>query len=385
MAWTVIIGLMALVWVVQVVRLYFGMRSLPRLEEAAPLADADCPAVSVLFAARDEEEKLPRALRTKLALDYPRYEVIAVDDRSRDSTGRILDDAAAGDARLKVVHVTKLPADWLGKTHALQRAYERSSGEWLVFTDADVRFTPDVLRRSLAVARQQGWDHLTIFGRVDTASFWERVLCGCFFFGGTLMLELWRVSNPRSLRFAGAGMFQLVSRSAYQASGTHQRLALEVVDDMKLGKIVKRSGFRSGVVATSNHVAVRWHDGGGARGVIRNLEKNMFAAAYFNVGLTLALQVLLLVLLTPAVALFFLPIASWTWVLAAVATLMPALGQGAACAAQGIPAGYGLTWPLGFVLFGYGVANSAWKTLRQGGIYWRGTFHSLEKLRKGMV
>ncbi len=383
--WTWLFGLYALVWTVQVVRLYFGMRALPRLETATPLADENCPSVSVLFAARDEEEKLPRALRTKLEMDYPPLEVIAVNDRSRDSTGSILDKAAAQDHRLKVIHLAELPSGWLGKPHALQKAYEGSSGEWLVFTDADVRFSSDLLRRALAVARERQWDHLTIFGRVDTSGFWERALCGVFFFGGTLMLEPWKVSNPRSFRFAGAGMFQLVRRAAYEASGMHQRLAMEVVDDMKLGKIVKRSGFRSGVTATSSHVAVRWHDHGGARGIIHNLEKNMFAAAFFSVALTLAGMLFFWALLAPIAAMFILPMASWAWWFALVATLAPAIGQGAACAEQRIPWWYGITWPLGFVLFGYTVFNSMWKTLRQGGIYWRDTFYPLGQLRKGMV
>lgn len=385
MFWTVLLGLLALVWVVEMVRLYFGMRSLPRLEDVHPLADAACPSVSILFAARDEEEKLPRALRAKLAVDYPRCEVVAVNDRSRDSTGRILDEAAAADPRLRVIHVRELPPGWLGKTHGMQQAYEASSGDWLVFTDADVRFAPDLLRRSVALAQVQGWDHMTIFGRVDTSGFWERVLCAFFFFGGTLILEPWRVSNPRSRRFAGAGMFQLVHRAAYEASGTHKRLALEVVDDMKLGKIVKRAGFHSGVPRSSSHVAVRWHDHGGARGIIRNLEKNMFAAVNFNVWLALAGQIFFLMLVAPVVALFFLPVASWAWKFAAVAAVIPAIGQAAACAEQGLPRAYGLTYPLGFVMFSYSVANSTFKTLRQGGIYWRDTFYPLEDLRKGLV
>src|SRR5438445_3754025 len=82
-----------------------------------------------------------------MEIDYPDLEVIAVDDRSRDATGRILDEFAAAHPCLRVVHVAELPAGWLGKPHALQKAYEASTGEWLLFTDADVRFKPDVLRR----------------------------------------------------------------------------------------------------------------------------------------------------------------------------------------------------------------------------------------------
>ncbi len=125
---------------------------MPSLADVDPLPDAECPSVSILFAARDEAEKLPGALATFLALDYPNYEVIAVDDRSEDATGAILKAAARRDTLLKCVRVDKLPAGWLGKPHALEQAYEHASGEWLIFTDADVHFAPDLLRRAIALA-----------------------------------------------------------------------------------------------------------------------------------------------------------------------------------------------------------------------------------------
>lgn len=380
---TVGLGLLALVWVVLGTRMILGMRTLPRLDDAQPLADADCPSISILFSARDEEEKLPRGLATFQALDYPRYEIIAVDDRSRDATGRILQDAAERDLRLKTIRVDKLPAGWLGKPHGLQRAYEASTGEWLVFTDADVRFAPDLLRRAAAVIRQQGWDHLTIFGSVDMHGFWEHVMTSHFFFGGGLMLQYWRVSNPRSRAFAGAGMFQMVRRTAYEASGTHRRLAMEILDDVKFGKLIKRAGFRSGVPAMDHRVAVRWHDG--VRNTIRGLEKNMFAAAYFKTWLVVGALALFTMTLAPIGLLFVLPIASWAWIFAALAALIPAILQGWTCIPARISPLYGLTYPLGLILFGCAVANSTFKTLRQGGVYWRDTFYPLEDLRRGLV
>ena len=137
--------------------------------------------MSILFAGRDEAEKLPGAIETMLALDYPRYEVIAVDDRSEDATGAILAAAAKNDARLKPARVDSLPAGWLGKPHALQQAYERSSGEWLVFTDADVHFAPDLLRRAIALAEENHWDHMTLLGAPKMYTFGEKV--AMMFFG----------------------------------------------------------------------------------------------------------------------------------------------------------------------------------------------------------
>src|SRR5882762_2904865 len=144
----VLFGSIAFFWLIHGIRVGYGAIRLPWLRNFSPAADPDCPRISLIFAARDEEEKLPAALATLMEIDYPNLEVIAVDDRSNDATGRILDDYAAVNPRLRVVHVTDLPPGWIGKPHALQKAYEISAGEWLLFTDADVRFRPDVVRRA---------------------------------------------------------------------------------------------------------------------------------------------------------------------------------------------------------------------------------------------
>ena len=88
--WTALFGAIAAAWIVQTTRATFGMARVPRLSDSPPVTDAEAPSISLIFAARDEAEKLPSALATLLAQDYPRYEVIAVNDRSRDATGAIL-------------------------------------------------------------------------------------------------------------------------------------------------------------------------------------------------------------------------------------------------------------------------------------------------------
>ena len=181
------------------------MPTIPSLDSVAPLKDSECPTVSILFAGRDEAEKLPGAIETMLALDYPRYEVIAVDDRSEDATGAILAAAAKNDARLKPTRVDTLPAGWLGKPHALQQAYERSSGEWLVFTDADVHFAPDLLRRAIALAEENHWEHMTLLGAPKMYTFGEKV--ALMFFGICFLMgtKPWRANDPEIARLYGRG------------------------------------------------------------------------------------------------------------------------------------------------------------------------------------
>src|ERR1700694_2743910 len=176
----VLFGFIAFFWLTHGLRVAYGAMRLPWIKDFAPAFDSDCPRISMLFAARTEKKNLAAALATLMEIDYPDLEVIAVDDRSQDSTGRILDEFAAAHPRLRVVHITQLPSGWLGKPHALQKAYETCTGDWLLFTDADVHFKPDVLRRAMALAKARNLQHLTLMGDVEMVGFWETVLITFF-------------------------------------------------------------------------------------------------------------------------------------------------------------------------------------------------------------
>jgi glycosyltransferase involved in cell wall biosynthesis len=380
--WLVLFGLIALFWMTYGVKVAYGALCLPWLKGFAPAADGDCPRISVLFAARDEEEKLPGALATLVAVDYPNLEIVAVDDRSSDTTSRILDEFAANHPQLRVVHVRELPAGWLGKPHALQKGYEVSTGEWLVFTDADVKFRPDALRRVVALVRARGWDHLTLVGDVVRSGFWDTVVISFFVMGFQLAADLHAVSNPNSRAYVGVGAFQMLKRSAYEACGTHRRLAMEVIDDMKLGKLVKQAGFRSGVAIAEDAVSVEWHLG--LENLIRGLEKNFFAAAGFSVGMV-ALEIVSMLLfnVVPFLGLAFGD--GWIRVLAGITVLVALCFHLGGDVVMRVSPLYCLTLPIGAILFTYILLRSTTITLRQGGIYWRETFYKLEELRRGLV
>src|SRR5437588_1780862 len=300
----VLFGFVAFFWLTRGLRVAYGAIRLPWIRDFAPASDADCPRISILFAARDEEEKLPAALVTLMDIDYPGLEVIAVDDRSHDATGRILDEFAAAHTRLRVVHITQLPAGWLGKPHALQKAYEASTGDWLLFTDADVRFKRDVLRRAIALSKARNLEHLTLMGDVEMVGFWETVLITFFGMAFHIVTDPYRVTHPNSRAYIGVGAFQLLKRTAYEASGTHCRLAMEVVDDMQLGKIVKQSGFRSEAGIAQDFVVVRGHVG--LSNIIRGVTKNFFAGAGYSVPLVaIAVSGVLLMNVAPVFGILF--------------------------------------------------------------------------------
>jgi len=375
-------GLIAVFWLTHGLRVAYGAIQLPWVKHFPPLNDAECPRVSILFAARDEAEKLPAALATLMEIDYPHLEVVAVDDRSRDATGRILDEFAAAHPRLRVVHVNKLPAAWLGKPHALQKAFEASTGDWLIFTDADVRFKPDLLRRAMTMALRCKADHLTLLCDVEMVGFWETLLITFFGLGFHLGAEPSRASDPRSSRYIGVGAFQLLRRAAYEACGTHRRLAMEVVDDMKLGKLVKQAGFRSICGVAQDFVVVRWHAGLG--NLVRGVTKNFFASAGYNLGVVAAqLTGLLMMSVAPFLALFF--VHGWMRAFCAIAVVIAVCFHAGVAVVMRVSPLYALTHPIGGLLFSYMLLRSTVVTLRQGGIVWRDTFYPLNELKRGVV
>jgi hypothetical protein len=372
----------ALVWILVAIDIAIGVRRIPPIASQVPLADEDCPRVSILFSARDEAEKLAAALKTLLAQDYPDYEVVAVDDRSEDDTPKILSDAAARNPHLKTVRVDSLPTGWLGKPHGLQKAYEQSSGEWLIFTDADVSFAPDLLRRALAMAKGQKWGHLSLLGQVEMPTVGERIALTFFGFAFALGVRPWRVSVPDSGSYMGVGAFQLIRRDAYEKLGTHRRLAMEVVDDIQLGRLAKLSGARSGVGTAGRAVSLRWHAGVG--NIVRGTTKNFFAVTRFQLWRVFVQAAgLFLMSVLPFVALPFLR--GWPLAFAALAAALAVAIQASVSIKFEVPAAYALTHPIGAMILIWMLVRSTFVTLRQGGIVWRGTFYPLDELKRGLV
>lgn len=399
--WTGLLAFIALGWLYAAIDLARGALVIPALRQSQkqirppesgrykvnPLPDSTndpggLPSISILFSALDEAEKLPAALATFLAQDYPDYEVIAVDDRSEDATGAILDASARANSRLKVVHVTSLPAGWLGKPHGLQTAFEHSTGEWLVLTDADVRFEPDVLRTTIALAEERQWDHLTLLCHAEMFTVGEKIAMTFFGMSFLLGLKPWRASDPKSGAYVGVGAFQLIRRSAYEKMGTHRRLAMEVVDDVKVGKLVKQAGLRSGVAKAGRAVCVYWHAGLG--NIIRGTTKNFYATAGFRLWVACG-QVagILLMFVLPWVALPF--VHGWARGFAVVAIALPVMAQAGAAIEFAESPLYALTQPLGALIFAWMIVRSTVVTLRQAGIWWRGTFYPIEELKRGVV
>jgi len=381
--------ILALTWLSRIIDAAIGMRTIPDIShpewDRSPATPSGGPRVSIIVPARNEEEHVGETVARLLGLDYENYEVIAVNDRSTDRTGEVMDGiASASDAngRLKVIHVDVLPSGWLGKTHAMWTAAKHATGEWLLFTDADVLFRPDVLRRALAYTEVEPADHLVLFPRMIMKTPGERMMIGFF---QTLFVfghRPWKVADPKAKDHMGVGAFNLVRRGVYDAIGSYQALRFEVVDDMKLGKIVKNAGYAQRNVYGADLISLRWAKG--TMGVVQNLTKNFFAVMSFQWWRLLpSVCALAFLNLMPFLGIWLAH--GWERLPYAVALAsLFAIHVGMAGRSD-VPVYYFVLHPIAAALFVYIMLRSMTLTLVRGGVVWRGTFYPLDELRKGMV
>jgi glycosyltransferase involved in cell wall biosynthesis len=381
--------ILALVWFSRLLDAALGMPKVADISrpewDRKPATPIGNPRVSIIVPARNEEENVAAALSTMLKIDYDNYEVIAVNDRSTDRTGDVMDRVAATPeavGRLKIIHVSELPHGWLGKVHAMWSAANQANGDWLLFTDADVLFRPDVLTRAQAYAEAERADHLVLFPRMIMEGPGERIMVAFF---QTLFVfghRPWKVADPKSKDHIGVGAFNLIRRRVYDAVGTYEALRFEVLDDMKLGKIVKNAGYAQRNVYGADLISLRWVKG--AMGMVNNLTKNFFAVLSFQWWrLLLSAFALAFLNLTPFLGIWFAH--GWARLPYAVA-LASIFGIYVGMSWESdVPAYYFVLHPIGAALFVYILLRSMILTLARGGVVWRGTFYPLEDLRKGMV
>lgn len=378
--------ILGLAWFSRIVEAAFGVPKIADISKARwDRQPGAHPRVSIIVPACNEEETIEQGLSLLLALDYDNYEVIVVDDRSTDRTGEIIERVAVSPEAhgcLKALHVAELPPGWLGKTHAMWTAAELATGDWLLFTDADVLFKPDVLRRALVYAEAEHADHVVVFPRMIMKGPGERMMIAFFQTLFTFGHRPWKVADPNTKDHMGVGAFNMVRRHAYEAVGTYKALRMEVLDDMKLGKVIKNACFRQRNVFGDDLISIRWAIG--AMGVVSNLTKNFFAVLSFQWWRTLASAFGLLFLnLGPFVGVWL--IHGWARFPYAVALGSMFLIYVGMSFKSSIPPYYFFLHPLSTVLFEYTLLRSMFLTLWNDGVTWRGTKYPLEELRKGLV
>lgn len=379
-AFAFIVAILIFIWLLAVILL--AVRA--RYAREVPAMEGEWPGLTVIVAAMNEESTIEPAMRSLLALDYPAMEIIAVDDRSTDRTGEILDQLASDyPEKLRPLHVTHLPEGWLGKCHALETAAEHARGEWILFTDADVLFKPGAVHTGIAFATAHRADHIVLFPELLWHGYLEAVLLSFFTMSFAIGFRMWGVESRTLRSFVGVGAYNMVRRSVYERFGGHRTLRLEVGDDVKLGYLVKKSGGKSMAVNSDGLVQVRWREG--VLDTVRGLERSGFAGIDFNWPKLIAVVIFcIFVMLAPYFLPFIAP-ARQVVTLSVVSIVMLLTLYAINGRQHGFPLWIGLLHPIASILFAYAFARSAVLTTLRGGLSWRGTFYSIQELKRGTV
>jgi glycosyltransferase involved in cell wall biosynthesis len=372
--------LIALLWLWKAIAAFRGLPRIPNLLlPQYDLPPAGAPSITIIVPARDEAANIAATLHSLLAQDYANLQIIAVNDRSTDETGDIMTTLAAQHpAKLRTIHITELPPGWLGKTHAMALAARQAPTDFLLFTDADIIFRSDAIRRSLANAVATQADHLVTIPTTTIKRWDEAALLSFFQIFGIWVARPWRVSDPKARHDAlGIGAFNLLRRTAYLHVGGFESLRMEIVEDMGIARRIKRAGLAQRVACGRDLVSVHW--AAGINGLINVMTKNTFSAFAFHVSLLLLGCLWLFAFcVVPAAGLFYAPTR-----LPAILTLAAVVSVYRQMApTSGLSAWNVLLFPLSALTFVFALLRSMIITLRQGGVRWRGTFYSLAELRK---
>jgi chlorobactene glucosyltransferase len=330
--------------------------------------------VSVVIAARNEEEDLPPTLDALLAQDYPNLEIVVVEDGSTDRTREVIDARAP---RVRRVDPTALPEGWAGKNWACWTGAHATTGEWLLFLDADVRTHPATVRTTMDWAEREGADLTTIGPRVEMKGFWERVVLPFYV---QIVLTYFRaphVNRPHSRAAMANGQYWLVRRTTYEALGGHEAVAPVVLEDVAIARRFRAAGRRLRVAWAPALAQTRMYRN--REEMFEGLLKNVYGAEFsalrqvgFLAGL-IGLFLLPLGLLPLGIALGNVDLAALGGVL-----YLALFGKHAAFTrAIGGSAAYGLLYPLAVAFYIDLVATSLIRGVRKQPVAWKGRNYSV--------
>ncbi len=355
------------------------------------------PRVSIIVPVRNEERNITRCLNSLLAQDYPSYEILVVDDGSTDGTNAILEKIAQThpqSERFRVLHLHELPDGWAGKPHALHEGSLHTSGDFMLFTDADTYHAPETLRLVVSRAEERNLDLLSLGTTQELPSFWERVTMPMAFLGISIQYPLSKINDPRSPLALANGQYLLIRRSVYEGLDGYNRPEMRhtLVDDLDLARLVKGAGFTLEIADGRHLVSVRMYQS--LHEVWEGWGKNIYLGNRGGLFLTITQIVGL-----PVVSIlpFFIPL--WFWLSpppdrksmkdVGEASVLSFLELGPLLAYRlwldkemNIPWYFALTHPLAGLLFTAMLAQSTWRIVTRKGVDWRGRRYAPQKSQR---
>jgi chlorobactene glucosyltransferase len=246
------------VWLYFLTYMTKSFRQSPMLESFDRTSVTRFPKVSVILPARNEGRYIARCLESLLRQDYPDFEIIAINDSSTDRTGEIMKAYADNDLRVIHVDASPKPERWTGKNWACYQGYLQAQGELLMFTDADSKHLPATMSLAVGHLMSENLGALTAVPRLICNDFWTKMTLPVLATFLHTRFSPIRVNDPNAKTGYFFGSFFIITRSTYEAVGTHEGVKEELVEDGALGGKVKASKFRMKMVRGESHIDAVW-------------------------------------------------------------------------------------------------------------------------------
>lgn len=311
---------------------------------------------------------------------YSNLQLILIDDRSTDATGEIIDRLADQNERITAIHIDTLPDGWLGKVHALHVATEQATGEWLLYTDADVRFESNALVELMQFVQAHEIDHLAGLPRMKPSGVLLEIAIAAFYTSSMFFVSAKRVANVDDPLAVGVGALNLVRASTLKQTEGFEWLKMETIDDVGLGLMMKRGGGRAMVARAGEQISLEWYQN--ITEMACGLEKNSPGLTKYSLVRAVGLLAILPVTVFGFVCTFYLPLISLVAVWAAT-ILFPILFMSTFSRQSSLPRMSFFLFPVGLTILWFIFARALMLLWGRGGVQWRGTQYGIEQLRNG--
>lgn len=373
----------ALTWILLIRSMWITFRDSPFLDkfDAKPHKN---PKVSIILPARNEEDFIAKCLNSLIEQDYANYEIIAIDDRSDDKTGEIIKEISQDNPKVKYVLASPKPEKWIGKNWACVEGFKKSTGELLLFTDADTAHSRKTISLAVSHLLSENLDALTVIPKMRCLDIWTKIALPVLSTFLHTRFSALRVNDASKKTGYFFGSFFIIKRETYASVGTHESVKGEIVEDGALGKKVKESGFSMKMVRGEHLVEAVW-----ARDwpTLWHALKRLMVPLYFqSKGIAMGIFVAVLFLLfmpfpTIVYAAIFEPQSSSFAVLLAASLTAAGFVYFAsiidATKGLGLAIKYGLCAPLGSAIIVAGFASGILNAKSNRAVTWRGRTYSM--------
>jgi len=244
-------------WLFLIKSMVDSFRFTPYLDKFENTCKSD-PKVSIIIPARNEEEFIGKCLDSLIKQDYKNYEIVVIDDSSDDTTREIISEYAKKYSKIIPVYARPKPEGWMGKNWACMEGYRKSTGELLLFTDADTNHSKNVLSLAVSHLISFNLDALSAIPKMLTFDFWTNITLPMISTFLHTRFSALNVNNPSKKTGYFFGSFFILKKRTYEEVGMHEGVKQEIIEDGALGRKVKELGYKMKMVRGEHLIDAVW-------------------------------------------------------------------------------------------------------------------------------